>query len=260
MSAPTEAAADAVPQRFGLVACRVFEAEIALHGGCAPHIVVTRFLEVGLHDHRTDSARRSRRKSTPLIFGMTFRQCCWRMGFVGGATAGLRAGRHQLVIPRAHDCITVFMGSKEKYACQQAAQPDSYYYTPGWMHANRTPGPERIEALREELSRKFAADDVEFLLETERANWARHGRAVYLDLGTPDADEKAATAAAAARALHWQYQRLPGDPVLLRDLLAGRWYPERFQIIKPGEVLDHTADERIFRKGMDEQNKDGALA
>jgi hypothetical protein len=55
--------------------------------------------------------------------------------------------------------------------------------------------------------------------------------------------------------LNWQYERLPGDPALLRDLLAGRWDAERFQIINLGEVLDHTTDERIFRKGTEDPNQ-----
>jgi hypothetical protein len=143
--------------------------------------------------------------------------------------------------------MTVFMGSKEKFACQQAAAPDSYYYTPGWMKANRCPGPGRLESLREEFSKKFEPDDVDFLLESERANWAQHGRAVYLDLGTPGADAKAAEAAEAATALGWNFERIPGDATLLKDLLSGRWDSERFQLIEPGAMLDHSPDEKIFR-------------
>ena len=233
--------------RIALIACRVFEDEIAIHGGNDSHIVETLFLEVGLHDH-PDNLRKSiqaeidrfdEREDIDAVV-LAYALC-------GLGTAGLRAGRHRLVIPRGHDCITVFMGSKEKFACQQSASPDSYYYTPGWMKANRTPGPDRLESLRAELSEKFEPDDVEFLLESEKANWAQHGKAVYLDLGTTGADEKAANAKAAAESLGWKYERIPGDPSLLRDLLAGRWDDDRFQVIEPGAALAHSPDEKIFR-------------
>lgn len=233
--------------RIGLLACRVFEDEIALHGAGLPHIVETRFLEIGLHDH-PDSLRKALQSEIDR-----FDECdgidavVLAYALCGRGTAGLRAGRHRLVIPRGHDCITVFMGSKEKFACQQAACPDSYYFTPGWMRANRTPGPERLAAQRAELSEKFDPDDVEFLLESEKANWAQHGRAVYLDLGTPGADESAAAAGQSAASLGWKFERIPGDPSLLRDLLSGRWDDERFQVIEPGARLDHAPDERIFR-------------
>lgn len=233
--------------RIGLVACRVFEDEIAIHGGKAPHILETLFLEVGLHD-QPDSLRKTIQSK---IDGFDARDdidaVVLAYALCGLGTAGLRAGRHRLVIPRGHDCITVFMGSKEKFACQQSACPDSYYYTPGWMKANRTPGPGRLESLRAELAEKFEPDDVEFLLESEKANWAQHGKAVYLDLGTTGADEKAADAKAAAESLSWKYERIPGEPTLLRDLLAGRWDAERFQIIEPGQALAHSPDEKIFR-------------
>ncbi|MFA6175211.1 MAG: DUF1638 domain-containing protein, partial [Phycisphaerae bacterium] len=180
------------PPRIGLIACRVFEEEISLHGGGSPHILETRFLEVGLHDH-PDSLRKALQAEIDRFDERNdIDAVVLAYGLCGRGTAGLRAGLHQLVIPRGHDCITVFMGSKEKFACQQAACPDSYYFIPGWMKADRTPGPGRIEALRAEFSEKFEPDDVDFLLESEKANWAQHGRAVYLDLGTPDSEEKAA--------------------------------------------------------------------
>jgi hypothetical protein len=233
--------------RIGVIACRVFEDEIALHGGNSPHIAETRYLEVGLHDHPDNLRKAVQAEIDAFDARADIDAVVLAYALCGRGTSGLRAGRHRLVIPRGHDCMTVFMGAKEKFACQQAAAPDSYYYTPGWMKAGRCPGAGRLESLREEFSKKFDPDDVEFLLESEKANWAQHGRAVYLDLGTPGADAKAAEAESAARELGWKFERIPGDPSLLQDLLAGRWDPERFQIIDPGGMLDHSPDEKIFR-------------
>jgi len=232
---------------IALVACRVFEAEISKHGGDSAQIAVTRFLEVGLHDHPGHLRAALQLEIDALDSRDDIDAIVLAYGLCGRGTSGLKAGRHRLVIARGHDCITVFMGSKEKFACQQAASPDSYYYTPGWMQANRTPGPARLESLREEFAKKFEPDEVEFLVETERANWAQHGKAVYLDLGTENADVKADEAAAAAKSLGWKFERIPGDPTLLQDLLAGRWDDERFQIVEPGGILQHSPDGRIFR-------------
>ena len=233
--------------RIALIACRVFEDEIVLHGGDSPHIVETRYLEIGLHDHPGNLRKAVQAEVDSFDARGDIDAVVLAYALCGRGTAGLRAGRHRLVIPRGHDCMTVFMGAKEKFACQQAAAPDSYYYTPGWMRENRCPGPGRLESLRAEFSEKFEPDDVEFLIESEKANWAQHGRAVYLDLGTPEADEKAAEAEAAAKALGWEFERIPGDPTLLNDLLSGRWDAERFQIIEPGALLDHSPDDKIFR-------------
>jgi len=243
--------------RIALLACRVFEAEIAAHGGGAPHVVVTKFLEVGLHDHPDGLRVAIQAEINQFDSRDDIDAVVLAYALCGRGAVGLRAGRHRLVIPRGHDCITVFMGSKEKFACQQAEAPDSYYYTPGWMTADRTPGPGRLEALRVEYAKKFDPEEVEFLLETEKENWAQHGKAVYLDLGTPGSEAKAHEAASAAKALGWKFERIPGDPALLSDLIAGRWDDERFQIVEPGGVLEHSPDNRIFRQLKAEASKNG---
>ena len=108
------------------------------------------------------------------------------------------------------------------------------------------PGPDRAEAIRAMLSEKFEPDDVEFLVETDRAQFPADGTAIFLDLGTPDAEAEAAYAKRCADWLGWRFERRPGDPSLVRDLLGGRWDDDRFQIAQPGEVLVHVVNERIL--------------
>lgn len=237
------------PPRIALLACRVFEAEITIHGGNAPHIVLTKYLEIALHD-RSDHLRASlQREIDALDARDDIDAIVLAYALCGLGTTGIRAGKHPLIIARGHDCMTMFIGSKEAFASQQAASPDSFYYTPGWMQANRTPGPARLEAMRAELSQRFDdPEDVEFLLESEKAHWAQHGKAVFLDLGTSGADDHARRAATDAAALGWKFERIPGNPSLLRDLLTGPWDNERFQMIEPGCILQHSPDSHIFRK------------
>jgi hypothetical protein len=235
------------PPRAALLACRVFEREIALHAAGARHLVETRFFEVGLHD-RPDHLRATLQAQIDALDARDDIQAvilCY--GLCGRGTAGLQAARHPLVIPRAHDCITLFLGSKEAYAAHQRRCPTCFYYTPGWNRGRRVPGPEKLAALRLELARKFDPDDVEFLLETERAQWAHHDTAAYLDLGTDDAELEADYSQRCAAWLGWKFEHLPGNPTLLRDLLWGRWDAARFQIIQPGERLAHSPDDAILR-------------
>ena len=44
-------------------------------------------------------------------------------GLCGGATAGVQARDIPLVLPRAHDCATIFLGSRERY--QAGARSDA---------------------------------------------------------------------------------------------------------------------------------------
>jgi len=235
-----------IPQ-LALLACRVFEREIALHAADVRHIAETRWFEVGFHD-RPDQLRAAlQAELDSLAERDDIEAVVLAYGLCGLGTAGLQSKRHKLVIPRAHDCITVFMGSKEAYTQHQRLCPSRFYYTPGWNRERRVPGPEKIEALKTELATKYDADDVEFLLETERSQWAPYSTATYVDLGTDDAEVEAEYARRCAEWLGWKFERIRGDAQLLRDLLWGNWDNDRFQIVLPGQQIVHVPDETILR-------------
>ena len=247
MSRPGKQSSDQQLPRLALLSCSVFEREIALYARGAEHIAAVRFFEVGSHD-RPDQLRAMLQENLDAMDARTdIEAIVLAYGLCGRSTVGLRPLHHKLVIPRAHDCITVFMGSKEAYAEYQRRCPTCYYYTPGWNRGRRVPGPERLEAMKVELSKKFEPDDVEFLVETERQQWALHDTATYLDLGTDDAAVEADYARKCADWLGWKFKHLHGDPALLHDLLWGNWDTERFQVIEPGMQLGHAPDETIMR-------------
>jgi hypothetical protein len=240
-------ASDVGPPRIALLACSVFEREIAHFARDASHIAETRFFEMGLHD-RPDQLRATLRQNLEALDARTdIEAVALAYGLCGRGTAGLQPKHHKLVIPRAHDCITIFMGSKEAYAGHQRRCPSCYYYTPGWNRGRRVPGPERLEALKLELAKKFDSEEVEFLLESEREQWGMHDTVSYLDLGTDDAGTEADYARRCARWLGWKFERLQGDSKLLCDLLRGHWDADRFQVVDPGMSLGHSPDEYIFR-------------
>jgi hypothetical protein len=234
------------PPKVALLACSVFEQEIALLTRGAEHIVKTRFFEMGLHD-RPDHLRTTLQHQLEEVDARNdIEAIVLAYGLCGRGTAGLRPLRHKLVIPRAHDCIAVFMGSKEAYAEHQRRCPTCYYYTPGWNRNRRVPGPEKLAAMKTELAKKFDANDVAFLIETEREQWAQHNTATYLDLGTDNAESEADYARRCADWLGWKFEHIHGDAVLLRDSLWGNWDNDRFQIVQPGEQLAHSANEKIL--------------
>lgn len=233
-----------VPPRLALLTCSVFEAEIVQHAAGAEHIRHRQQFEIGLHD-QPDKLRTTLQEAIHCLDTRDDLDAIVLLyGLCGRGTAGLRAGRHPLVIARAHDCITHFLGSKELFAAQQTGH--RYYYTPGWNRARRVPGPDREAALRKELETRFDTEDVDFLIESDRAAWQTYSTVAFLDLGTPDAEREANYAKGCAEWLGWSYERLTGDPSLLRDLLWGHWDHERFQIARPGEALAHVVNNMIF--------------
>ena len=60
-------------------------------------------------------------------------------GLCSQAVVGLRTELCSLVIPRADDCIALFLGSTTAYRNQLRAVPGTYYLTKGWIKAGDTP-------------------------------------------------------------------------------------------------------------------------
>jgi hypothetical protein len=233
-----------LPPRIGLIACSVFESEVQTHAADAAHIAAIRWLEIALHDQPDALRARIQDAVNALEAVDGVEAVALLYGLCGRGAAGLRAGRLPLVIPRAHDCITLFLGNRERFARHQTGV--NYFYTPGWNRARRVPGPDREAWMRQDLANRFDPEDVEFLLETERAAWTHYRAATYVDLGTPDAEREAAYAKSCADALGWRFERLDGDASLLRDLLWGRWDDDRFQVVPPGRELVHVVADRLF--------------
>jgi len=235
------------PPRIGLIACSVMEREIALCSEGSTHIQETCFFEMGLHDRPNVLRETLQTAISAMEQRDGIEALVLAYGLCGLGTCGLRPARLKLVIPRAHDCITLFIGSREQYAAHQHTCPSCYYFTPGWNRERRVPGPDRIESVKAELLKRFDPEDVDYLLEAEQEQWSRHDTATYVDLGTADAESEAAYARRCADWLGWKFERIKGDATLLRDLLRGEWDAERFQIIEPGARLGHSTDEAILR-------------
>jgi hypothetical protein len=235
------------PLALALIACRVLEAEIAALTEGSTHIVRREFLEMGLHDQPTGlrsllAGAIGRAENDPAV-----QQVVLVYGLCGLALMDLAPHRCPLVVARAHDCITLFLGSKERYAARMRDEPGTYWYSPGWNRAGRVPGPEREAKLRAEYTEKFGAEDAEALMEMERSAFAQHTTAGYTDLGLPGDDESRRYAEQCAKSLGWRFRNHAGDSTLLNDLLHGPWDSERFLVVRPGERIAHTADASIVK-------------
>jgi hypothetical protein len=230
-----------------LVACRVLESEIAALLQGATHIARQEFFAIGLHDQptllrQTLGAAMARAEADPAVDTVVL-----VYGLCGLATVDLAPRSKPIVVPRAHDCLTLFLGSKERHAACTRTEPGTYWYSPGWNRARRVAGPEREAQLRHEYTERLGADEAEALLEMERATFANYTTGAFTDHGLPGDDEHRRYAERCVRSLGWQFRHHAGDPTLLRDLLYGPWDDARFLVVQPGQRIAHTADANIIK-------------
>ena len=234
-----------MPTPIAIISCEVFEIELKQLLTTRPHVKRLDLIDWGLHNEPKKMPAALQAKVAEVESDPAVEAIVLGYGVCSRGTEGIVAGRCPLVIPRAHDCITVLLGSKERYAEYVASNPGTYWYSPGWNKHHLAPGKGRYDTLRSQYVEKFGEDDADYLMEQEQAWFSAYSRATYvhLTIGATDADR--AYTRECADFLGWQYDEQRGDPKLLQDLLDGPWDADRFLVVPPGQQVRFTADERI---------------
>ncbi len=232
--------------RTAVILCAVLDVEIRHFAREMPHIIHIETLEQGLHNE-PDKLRATLQDSITRIEQKTAVEAiALGYGLCSRGAEGIRSARCKLVIPRAHDCITLLLGDKQRYAQYVQANPGTYWYSPGWNKHHLPPGKQRYDQLYHQYCQKYGEDNAKFLMEQEQLWMKSYNRATFVDLGVGVTDADLQYTRQCADWLGWSYDRQHGDPALLAALLAGDWDPDRFVVLQPGQTIRITADDKII--------------
>ena len=234
------------PPRIAVIACAVMETEVDHYIAEMDHIVHLEYLEQDLHNEpcrlRTELQKmidRIERDTDAEAIVLVY-------GLCGRGTEGVTTSRCQLVIARAHDCITLLLGDKDRYAAYVKQCPGTYWYSPGWNRYHLPPGKERHDKLLKEYTETYGEENARELMDTEQQWFKTYGRATYVHLNVGKTDKDVAFTKQCADWLNWQYDEQQGDPQLLIDLLAGNWDEQRFVVLEPGRPFELVPDKRVI--------------
>jgi len=127
-------------KRFLVIGCAVLVRELELAASRSPHKIEFQILSKGLHDIGCVGMRERLQEAIDSHVTTDFDAVILGYGLCNLGVVGLKAPAHcPLVITRAHDCMTLFMGSRERYAKYFAENPGTYFLTPGWIeHVEET--------------------------------------------------------------------------------------------------------------------------
>ncbi len=233
--------------KIAVIACAVLEPEVRHFLSGADHVAEMTFMPMGLHENPSVLQRELQQAIDGAEANPAVETIVLVYGLCGRGVENLRHARCPLVIARAHDCVTLFLGDKDRYAQHQKEHPGTYWYNPGWIRGHASPGPEREAYLRNQYAEDYEEDDVEYLLEMDRSALAHYQEAAYVGLGLGNADAEVNYTKTCAACQGWGFRKVPGDPALLQALLSGDWDEQRFLIVPPNHVIELTGDDDIIR-------------
>jgi len=228
-----------------LIACRVLWREFSRFAADSKHQIEYRFLPQGLH-LEPDRLRRELQAAFDRAEAEGAEAIVVGYGLCCLGTAGVRTRKIPWVIPRAHDCITFLLGSKERYQSYFQKHPCTYWYSPGWIETGAQPSAKRLEQSLADYRERFGEDNARYLME-KLEGWVKdYRRAAFVDLGVGDRQANLAYTRRCAEELGWELEILPGDSRLIEKLLNGPWDEADFIQVAPGRAIRASGDERIM--------------
>ncbi len=234
---------------FKVIGCNVLRREIFACAARSPHQVDVVMLPQGLHD-QPELLRQSvqREIDTPLTVhprgrGPSPQVAADRpydailLGYAlcSNGTAGLKARHCPVVIPRAHDCLTLLLGARQRYQEYFDKHPGTYWYSSGWIETSLMPGKARYAQELANYTEQYGEDNAQYLMDVQAEWYRNYHRAAYIDWGFPNREQDRAFTRRCAEELKWEYDEIPGDPGLLQCLLNGDWPEDKFIVLQPGE-------------------------
>jgi len=157
-------------------------------------------------------------------------------GLCGNGTAGLRSGRHTLILPRTDDCIAVLLGSREKYASEFSASPGTYYLTKGWLESASNP-----LVQFEEYQKQYDEETAWWLMDQQYANYRRLVFVGHSQAEVEECRPRVRAIADFCRRWDMEYAEIIGTDAFVRRLVAAGLGPdparEDLLVIRPGEVV-----------------------
>jgi len=172
---------------------------------------------------------------------------CLGYGLCSNGIVGVNSKKYPLIVPRGHDCITLLLGSKEKYqSLFNSRKGGIYWYTPGWIEHSIQPGKERYELVYKQYADKYGEDNAQYLMDMEQ-NWMKeYDNALYIDWTHLDTDKYIQYTKECAEYLKWQHEVVEGSDSLLSDMLEGHWDHEKFLVLQPGSKIKASFREDII--------------
>ncbi len=251
--------------RYKLIACEIAAREFYRLAAECRHTVDVEALPKGLHDLETeDMTARVQEAIDAVDPAVGYDAILLGYARCNDGLVGVEARDVPLVIPKAHDCITFFFGTRAAYAAYHDAHPGTYFMTTGWCERDGfSEGLDRpgsagqgvmsklgLDMSWEQLVEAYGQENAAYVAET-LGDWTRnYSRMLYLSMGCCDETGFIDASRSLAEEKGWSFAVREGDLTLLRRLLGGQW-DEDFLVVPPGGRIVARNDEQVLGVEVD---------
>jgi hypothetical protein len=239
--------------RLKCIACEVLARPLYHFASISPHTIDFFFFQRGLHN-TPGELHKSLKEQIKKIKSPPYDAILLAYGLCGKATVDIHSIDLPIIIPKAHDCITLFLGSRQRYKDEFERQPGTYWYVQDYLERQiysegllpiGSDSTGYSDQDRAYLIQKFGKENAEYLMDT-LGGWQKHyQRAAVIDTGLGDLSKIENYAKEKAKEFNWSFEKLSGNLDLIRNLIFGEW-DDDFLIVEKGKSIHMTYDDQVI--------------
>ena len=243
--------------KLKVFACDVLRREISWLASRSPCYVDVSFLPQGLHATPdklratlSELIEKANREFPYSHYGENahYDYIILAYGLCDNSIVNLSSQGIPLVIPRAHDCISLILGSRQRYTELFFKCPGTYWYTRGWIECSLQPGEERYSKTRQTYVEQYGEENADYLMEMMQGWLKSYERVFFIDWeGLGNSGYYRSFTKQCAAYLDWKYEECQGSPLLLEKLLSGIFDDNDVLVITPGEEVAASYDDMIIK-------------
>lgn len=241
--------------RIKVISCDVLYRELCHAASRSEHQVDVQFLPKGLHDEGCRPMRLKLQEEIDKSSGPKYDAIVLGYALCGNGTVGLTARRIPVVIPRAHDCITVLMGSRQAYEKYFEEHAGVFFRSTGWLERGREVDQLKRDLIRqrtgagyelEDLVSRYGEDNGRYLYEQLNTFQHHYRQLTYIETGVETTKKFEREAEREAEEKGWKFEKVQGSMRLFDAMVSGEWNDEDFLVVPPGHRVKERFDNKLI--------------
>lgn len=241
--------------RVKILSCEIFYREMTYVVSQSKNRVDLEFLPKGLHDIGSKQMLAHLQEAVDRTDESQYERIVLGYGLCNNGLVGLAARGIPLAVPRAHDCISLFMGSKERYLEYFNAHPGVYFKTTGWIERGEERGTLSQLSVQHlsgmnlaylELVDRYGEDNARYLYEELHRNERGYRQITFIEMGVEPNDSFERKARGDALGKGWAFEKISGDLSLLQRLVDGDSNAGECLLVPPGHEIRATYDDHLI--------------